>query len=195
MNDTLHISSAVDVKRQAVSAFSCSQLPEFAWLMRNTALKTDVLQRHKGASDPAHAQLLDATELVELHVFRRMDYRGDGHAFLNRLLHKGYDREQVAQALAIAWLDGNDQFELPRPSRWHLVHKLWAQVLFSLLVSIGILALGLKVLKHSHPDLALIVLALPPLLGIAGFGLLFPVLWVVKRVIRQRSQPTLRDVA
>jgi hypothetical protein len=118
-----------------------------------------------------------------------MDYRGDGHAFLNRLLHQAYAREQVAQALAKAWLSDLDHFELHRRSRWHLVNKLWAQVLFSLLVSIGLLALGLKVLRHSHPNLAVVVLALPPLLGIVGFCLLFPILWLLKRLIRQHSQP------
>lgn len=188
MNNTLHISSSVEVKPRVVTLFSCSKLPEFDWLKRNTLLKTDIMQKHEGASDPSHARVLEAAELVELHVFKRMDYKGDGHAFLNRLLHQAYAREQVAQALAKAWLSDQEYFELPRRSRWHLVHKLWAQVLFSLLLSIGLLSLGLKVLRHSHPNFAVALLALPPLLGIVGFCLLFPILWLVKRLIFQHSQ-------
>lgn len=184
-----------NAKPRAMTEFSCSQLPEFAWLERNTTLKTETMQKHEGASDAVQARLNDATVLVELHVFKRMDYRGDGHAFLNRLLHKGYAREQIAQALAKAWLSEQEQFELPRRSRWQLVHKLWAQVVFSLITSIGILALALKVLRHSHPAVAIYVLALPPLLGIAGFCLLFPILWIVKRVIRQWPQQGMRGVA
>lgn len=193
-NDKAHTPTGRHISKQAVIGFSCSQLPEFDWLRQQTALKTELLQKHFGSNDPAKARLDEAIELVDLHVFKRMNYRGDGHAFVNRLMHKGYSSEQIAQALAQAWLNGLNKFELPRRSRWQLVHKLWAQLLFSLVVSIGLLALSLKIIRHSHPTAMVYLLAFPPLLGIVGFCLLFPVLWLVKRLVRHWPEQDIRGL-
>lgn len=195
MNDKVQLPSTADTALQATTAYRCSQMPEFAWLKLHPTLRTEILQRHQGSSHRMQAQIKDATALVELHVFQRMNYRGDGHAFLNRLQHKGYAREQIAQALAKAWLSEQDEFELPRRSHWLLVHNLWVQVLFSLAVSIGLLEVVLTLLRHSHPTLAMYLLAFPPLLGIAGFGLLFPILWLVKWGLRQRRPQGVGGVA
>ncbi len=186
--------SSKDVKAGSMS-FSCSLMPEFEWLQLHSKLRNDILSSHEGQADRLQAQLKDAMAMVELHVFQRMNYRGHGHAVLNRLLNKGYAREQITQALSLAWLNEQDHFELPKRSPWLWVHSLWSQLLFSLTVSISMLGMGLKLLRHSHPAVAVYVLSLPPLLGIAGFALLFPVLWLLKKLLRLKPTPDLRGSA
>lgn len=99
---------------------SRSRLPESDWLWSQTAMREELRQ----AAPDGQELRARARGLVELHVYKRMAYRGSGAAFVAGLLRQGHSRDAVAQALADAWLQGSDTFALPQASRWAWAHTL-----------------------------------------------------------------------
>jgi len=165
--------------KSASDRYPISLLPECAWLWSNTDLRdrlqTDTLDTHELSER--------AKELVSLHVFRRIQYHGEGPEFLRTLLSKGHTREAVAQALADAWLAGCDQFELPRQSRWGWVHTFWGQLVLSFLMTIVLVGLAMKTIAGISPKIDLYLMAFPPLLSIVSLLVLTVVYLLISSLI------------
>lgn len=178
--------------RTTMTASSCSSLPEFNWLERHPQLRAEILQRQH---TDAEGSLQQAQALVELHVFKRMDYRGEGNAFVARLMRKGHTRDQIARAVGQAWLSGNDSFELPRPSRWLGLHTLKFQLLLSLGVTLLVVILVVKWLEHAHPEIEVYLLTIPPLLSVIAFVILALVYWLIKTLVDLSTHKTRQDGA
>ena len=109
-----------------------------------------------------------ATYLVKLHLTKRIAYRSASNNFMAKLLQQGVSRELFARALAQAWLNGQDSFEVPRRSRWLLVHSMAVHLVLALGVAISIISVSIRVLRHVNPELDTYLITIPPLLAMLG---------------------------
>lgn len=155
------------MKRIGMASYRCSDLAEFAWLLSHPQIRSEILQGVEGEG----AQLQAAIRAVELHVFKRIPYRSDGARFVMRLRHQGCGHEALAQALALAWLQGSDEFWLPR-KRWHeRLVSTWTLLGISLVLALLLTLFGMQALRQLSPEVDLYLLAFPPLLALIGFPL------------------------
>jgi hypothetical protein len=152
----------------AIDRYQITLLPECTWLWSNT----DLRDRLRVNIQDAQELSARANELVVLHVFSRIEYLGGGSEFLLTLLRKGYTREEVAHALADAWLAGCDHFRLPRKSRWAWVHTFWGKLVLSFFMTIGLIGFSMRILVRISPKIDLYLMAFPPLLSIVGLVVL-----------------------
>jgi|LauGreDrversion4_2_1035121.scaffolds.fasta_scaffold790412_1 hypothetical protein len=144
--------------------YPISMLPECAWLWANT----DLRDRLRANTQDARELSVSAKDLVVLHVLGRIEYIGGGSDFLLTLLRKGYTREEVAHALADAWLASCDHFRLPTKSRWAWVNTFWGKLVLSFFMTIGLIGFSMRILARISPKIDLYLMAFPPLLSIVG---------------------------
>lgn len=150
-----------------MKTYPCSRITEYDWLLRHPELREQISNSNV---DDAQA-LQAAAKLVELHVLKRMPYRSNSAKLVAALYRQGVDQAALAAALAYAWLHEKDEFEVQLESRWWDPRSTWMRLLVSLLIALSLLIVGVRVMRHVNPELDLIVLALPALLGLVGFVL------------------------
>jgi len=163
-----------------MKTYPCSSIAEYEWLVRHPQLREQISK-----SNPDDGQALQAAiKLVELHVLKRLPYRSNSAKLVAALYRQGVDQAALATALAYAWLNEKDEFEVQLESRWWDPRSTWMRLLVSLLISLALLVVGVRVMRHVNPELDLIVLALPALLGLVGSVMTAVVFVLWSRLLR-----------
>lgn len=163
-----------------MKTYPCSRIAEYEWLVRHPELREQV-----GNTNLDDAQALQAAvKLVELHVLKRLPYRSNSAKLVAALYRQGVDQAALASALAYAWLNEKDEFVVQLESRWWDPRSTWMRLLASLLIALALLVVGVRVMRHVNPELDLIVLALPALLGLVGSVLTAVVFVLWSRLLR-----------
>lgn len=174
--------SSVAPSAQRLRLYNCSSIPEFSWLASQEHLRAGILRRESSASE----RMREAQALVDLHVLGKIRYSDDTARFIGQLRRQGIGRDALLAALAQAWLDGRDQFEVGVQPRWRGLLGTPALVAASLLVALSSLALTSLWLWRTHREMESYLLALPALMGIAGYGLTVAVYMLLRRITGKR---------
>eukprot|EP01136_Pigoraptor_vietnamica_P009806 Opistho-1_new@46722 len=112
-----------------MKTYPCSSIAEYEWLVRHPQLREQISN-----SNPDDRQALQAAiKLVELHVLKRLPYRSNSAKLVAALYRQGVDQAALATALAYAWLNEKDEFEVQLESRWWDLRSTWMRLLVSLL--------------------------------------------------------------
>jgi hypothetical protein len=93
--------------------------------------------------------------------------------------------DMLDRSLARAWLDASDHFQVPRPRRRDFLRGSVALLLYSTLVTIAALFGLVRYLRHAHPDLASIILGLPPLLAILGVPMVILLFLALRKMVHR----------
>jgi uncharacterized integral membrane protein len=168
--------------------YPCSQIPEFDWLVSQKQLKAEILQKFEREDQ----QLEEAIRLVNLHVIKRIPYRSQSGLFIARLKQQEIKQNDIVNALAQAWLQESQEFRLPKKKWQDFVKSTWVLLIISFILSLLLLILGVKIIRHINPELDAYLLAFPPLLAIVGFflvsiifALLYRLAKIYSRVFRE----------
>lgn len=168
--------------RQQIRLYDCSSIPELSWLASQEHLRVGILQRYSSTSE----RIREAQALVDLHVLGKVRYSDDTARFIGQLRRQGVERDALLAALAQAWLDGCDQFGVRVHSRWRALLSTPALVAASLMVALSCLVLSSLWLWRTHPEIESYLLALPALMGMAGYGLTVVVYALLRRINGKR---------
>lgn len=161
------------------ASFSCSEIEAFAWLSSQAPLRAAVLQRFAEAPE----RVREAQALIDLHVLSKIRYDSDDALLLRKLRHQGVGRDELLVALAQAWLDDTDRFEVGLRSRWTELLGSPALIAVSFLVALAFLVGGALWLWRVNRELESYFLVLPPLLGVVGYAVGIVVYRVLRRVL------------
>lgn len=144
--------------------YPCSSIREYERFVQDDFLKNSLLAE---AAEPA-AFLEKAEQVIRQHVLAAIPNPGPdcSYAFLARLRAQGYDNGQVSRALAQAWLNGDDFFELPAYDLLTRLDKPLIRGAIAVLGALLLLLVFLLFLRKVNPDLAVAMLAFGPLMGI-----------------------------
>jgi len=157
-------------------AIPLAAIPEFVAFAHDPLLKTKLLAEHPDEAGFVAA----AAPLIERFVLATIPYRAHGSPgdkTLSRLLKKGHTTGQIAHALAQAWYREAETFELP-PIAWReRLGRTRVRLTVACILALVIVAAGMQMIRHTHPQLLEIALAFPPFIAIAvvlvGLGLFY----------------------
>jgi hypothetical protein len=159
----------------------CSDIPEFE-RFRQQDYRRQALMDQTGGGD---AFVEAAAPVIRKSVIQALPYASPSSKYVHELRRAGMPDDMLDRSLARAWLDASDHFQVPRPRRRDFLRGSVALLLYSTLVTIAALFGLVRYLRHAHPDLASIILGLPPLLAILGVPMVILLFLALRKMVHR----------
>jgi hypothetical protein len=168
--------------KETMKAYPCAAIPRLVDLLAQAELK-ETLMRETGGGE---AFVERAAATIKRMILQTRSYQFADEDALLRTLGASYSQDQIAHALAQAWLDGNERFFLPR-ARYR--DKL-SVTKFLVLIAIAMAFLSdfalIEILHIVAPDIAIVLMRIPPVLAITGFVIAFIVFWALSKFVERK---------
>lgn len=159
----------------------CSDIPEFE-RFRQQDYRRQILMDQTGGGD---AFVEAAAPVIRKSVIQALPYASPSSKYVHELRRAGMPDEMLDRSLARAWLDAADHFQVPRPRRRDFLAGTVALLMYSTLATIAALFGLLRYLRHAHPDVASVMLGLPPLFAILGVPMVIVLFLALRQMVHR----------
>lgn len=163
-----------------MNLWPCADFPEFIRLAGQRELTQSLLAETGGGE----AFAAKAAELVRMTVLLALPVNSASYKRLLDFRRQGYDDSQLSYALALAWLEGNDHFSLPRRGCRERFSGTVALLLISVVSSLGLLVGAMLGLRVAYPDEVAELLSFAPLLGLVAWIIATLLFWVLRKLAK-----------
>lgn len=159
----------------------CADIPEFQRFVQQAYRKSALMEQTGGGQAFVQA----AMPLIRKQVIQALPYASPSSKYIHELQRAGVSAQVLDRALAQAWLDDAPQFWVPRSRRRDFFSGTLALLAYSVTVSVFGLIELVAYLRHAHPELASAVLAVPPLLALAGVPMVLVLFLLLRKIFHR----------
>ncbi|MBG9389796.1 hypothetical protein [Caenimonas aquaedulcis] len=159
----------------------CADLPEFQRFVQQ-AYRKEALMQQTGGGD---AFVEAAAPIIRKSVLQAAPYASPTSKRVHELRRMGVPDDVLDRALARAWLDGADEFYVPRPDRRQIFLGTAALLFYSVAIVIVGLIEAVNYLHHAHPDIASVLLGAPPLMAICGVPVVLVIFLLLRKIVHR----------
>ena len=164
-----------------IQAYPCAEITHLPALMSQTEIK-DALLRETGGGE---AFIERAAETLKVAIFQASAYRTEEQeAGLLHRLSRRYDNDQLARALARAWLNDEEHFFLPRVGWYSRLTGTLALAVYSIVFALMAIEALVAVLRHVDSRLAAEFVAFPPALAIIGWTIAILIFLILRKLFK-----------
>jgi hypothetical protein len=156
----------------------CAKIPKFDELRAQSELKEALLRETRGGD----AFVTRAAQVILAHVLHGQPYLNSPRGSLPDTLHRHYTNEQIAHALARAWLDQTDHFLLPRRRLRDRLGSTKSLIAISILFALAIVITLTVTLRYVYPKEVAGFLAFEPLLAIIAVAVAAAIFWTLRQL-------------
>ena len=161
-----------------MNTYPCAQIPKFDVLRAQSELKEALLRETRGGD----AFVARAAQVILVQILQGQPYLNSTRGSLSDALRRHYSDEQIAHALARAWLDQADQFLLPRRRLRDRLGSTKSLIAISILFALAIVVTLTLTLRYTYPKEAAVLLAFEPLLAIIGVAVATAIFWALRQL-------------
>jgi hypothetical protein len=158
--------------------YPCAKIPKFDELRAQSELKEALLHETRGGD----AFVARAAQVILVQILQGQAYLHATRGSLPDALHRHYNNEQIAHALARAWLDQADHFLLPRRRLRDRLGSTKSLITISILLALAIVITLTLTLRYIYPKEVAGLLAFEPLLAIIGVAVAVAIFWVLRQL-------------
>lgn len=160
---------------------SCAEIPEFQRFVEQ-AYRRDQLMEQTGGGE---AFIAAAMPVIRKNVIQALPYASPSSKYVHELRRRGVADDVLDRALARAWLDGTGEFHIPRARRRDFLTGTLALLGYSVAAVVVGLFEAVSYLRHAHPEIGTALLAVPPLIALAGVPLVVLVFMLLRKIVHR----------
>jgi hypothetical protein len=159
----------------------CADIPEFQRFVQQ-AYRRDQLIEQTGGGE---AFVAAAMPMIRKNVIQALPYASPSSKYVHELRRMGVADQVLDRALAQAWLDGADEFRVPRARKRDFLTGTLALLAYSVTAVVVGLFEAVTYLRHAHPDIGTALIAVPPLLALAGVPLVVLMFMLLRKIVHR----------
>ena len=159
----------------------CADIPEFQRFTQQDYRKKALLDQTGGGEAFVEA----AARTIRKNVLQALPYASPSGKYIHQLRHAGIADDVLDRALARAWLEGAEQFQVPRPRKRDRLYSTVALLGYSVVIVVAGLISMVMYFRHAHPVWAETLLAVPPLLAICGVPVVIALFLTLRKLVHR----------